>query len=204
LSWLDSPPRRRAALKLIRWAETERFRNRDLHRELFDSIRFDVGWHAPVDQGLAPATLELPWIERRGFAMLRHWAVQRVANSLGAHFFVGWRGADLPCRLAPHLCVISACGSVETAALQAGRLLQRIWLHTTHLGLSIQVYAASPAYALQGSTSIGPALRTRRAEGWSELCGADQVPFLVFRMGHAPRPEVVAGRPDPTNLMRQQ
>ena len=198
---LDEPERRRGALRLVRWAETERFRNQQLHREMFDSIRFDVGWHRTANEGLSPGSLELPLLERPAFSLLRHWKVQRALNLVGAHHFIGFRAADLPCRLAPHLCAISAEGDLEAAAVSAGRLLQRVWLRATLMGLSFQVFAASAIYALDGSTAVPPDLRRRLASGWQDL-GARGKPFIVFRMGHAKAPSLRAGRPLPCSLLK--
>jgi len=200
LVWLDQPEQRRRALGLIRLAETERFRNEELHRELFDSIRFDAGWHAPTSEGLSPGSLELPRVEQLGFSALRHWGVQRVANLVGTHRLIGLRSSDLPCRLAPHLCAIVAQGDDEPAAIQAGRLLQRVWLQATLLGLAVQVYAASTVYALDKSTAIDEKLRGRLASGWKELCPQAR-PFIVFRMGRAAQPSAPASRPPPSTVL---
>lgn len=200
LVWLDEPEQRRRAVGLIRSAETERFRNQELHRELFDSIRFDLGWHASACDGLSPGSLELPRLEQLGFSALRHWWVQRAANLVGAHRLIGLRSADLPCRLAPHLCAIVAQGEDEPAAIQAGRLLQRVWLQATLLGLSVQMYAASTIYALDKSTAIGEALRGRLASGWKELCPHAR-PFIVFRMGRATQPSAPATRPPAATVL---
>jgi len=201
LIWLDEPARRRRALQLIRWAEAERFCNEALHRELFEAIRFDAGWNVSVTEGLPPASLELPWFERPAFSMLRHWRVQRIANLIGTHRMIGFRAADLPCRLAPHLCAVSSSGELDTAALNAGRLLQRVWLHATTLGLSVQVFAASPLYAHDGADSVDRQLRSRLASGWQELSPRAR-PFIVFRMGHARPPTLHAGRLPPQSLLR--
>ena len=200
LIWLDRPEQRRRALGLIRLAETERFLNEELHRELFDSIRFDVGWNASTSEGLSPGSLELPRIEQLGFSTLRHWRVQRAANLVGTHRLIGLRSADLPCRLAPHLCAIVAQGEDEPAAIQAGRLLQRVWLRATLLGLAVQVYAASTVYALDNSTAIGEELRGRLASGWKELCPHAR-PFIVFRMGRAAQPSAPASRPPAATVL---
>ncbi|HET9046526.1 MAG TPA: hypothetical protein VFO33_06185, partial [Casimicrobiaceae bacterium] len=82
--WLDHPDERRIALRLIRIAEAERFRRPKLHRELFDAIRFDVGWEASCESGLPPGALEVEPPLRGAFRMLRHWPLQRVLNAAGA------------------------------------------------------------------------------------------------------------------------
>jgi hypothetical protein len=198
--WLDEDERRRQALRLIRKAEAERFRNPALHRELFGSVRFDVGWRAQAAHGLPPGSLELPAIERPAFSLLRHWSIQRVANVLGVHRFIGWRAADLPCRLAPHLCAIASSLPGDLGAIAAGRSMQRVWLLATVLESSFQVFGASPLYALEGSTDIEPAFRAELADGWRALC-PEARPFIVFRMGFAAEPSVRSGRPDPRHLI---
>jgi hypothetical protein len=197
--WLDRSTQRRRALGLVRRAETERFRNQELHRELFVAIRFDLGWHSSAAEGLPPGSLELPWLERPAFSMLRHWRVQRIANAFGTHHVIGFRAADLPCRFAPHLCAITAEGDVDAAAAKAGRLLQRLWLLATRIGLSLQVFAAAPLYALEGATSIRPQLQRELARGWEELCPEGR-PFAVVRLGYAKSPSTRAGRPSPAGM----
>ena len=187
--WLDSPSQRRQALRLIRAAETERFRNRHLHHELFSSIRFDLGWRDTTADGLPPGALELPLVERPLFAMLRSWSIQHGLNLFGVHHFIGFRAADLPCRLAPHLGVITCHGESEAAAIAGGRALQRVWLRSAAMGLSFQVFAASAAYAYQGTRGIDAKLQCMLRDGWAELCPNTR-PIIIFRMGHAAAPSV--------------
>jgi len=196
LVWLDHPGTRRRALRLIRKAEAERFRNQQLHQELFESIRFDVGWDKSAPEGLAPGALELTFLERLGFSALRHWQVQRLANFLGAHKLMGTRAAYLPCRFAPNLCAVVATGDLASAAVGSGRLMQRLWLAVTRAGLSAQVFAASPLFALEGATHVAPALQQSLAEGWNEICARERA-FLVIRMGNAEGPSQRSGRVPP-------
>jgi hypothetical protein len=193
LEWLDTPPRRRKALSLLRAAETERFRNPVLHKELFDSIRFDVGWDANADVGLPPGTLGLPVPERLGFKLLRHWPVQRAGNVLGLHRLIGFRAADLPCRLAPHLAAVTTPGAGDHGAIRAGQALQRAWLGATALGLSCQVFAAPGLYAQDIARDVRPAGRRQLLDGWNLLCSGRTV-WAVMRMGRAAPPPVRARR----------
>jgi hypothetical protein len=201
LIWLDADALRRRALWLIRLAEAQRFCNKELHRELFGSIRFDAGWERTTSEGLPPGTLALPWVEQKGFAMLRHWNIQRAANLIGMHRFMAWRAADLPCRLSPHVCAIAAEGDIDAGALRAGRLMQRVWLQATNRQLSFQVFAASALYALDGFAPIADRIRTELNSNWAKLCPVGR-PYLVFRMGCAKSPSMRAGRPRPEELLR--
>lgn len=70
--WLDAIDERRRALRAIRLAETERFRRRALHDELFGAVRFDVGWKHALPEGLAPGALEVePPVARLMFSAMR-------------------------------------------------------------------------------------------------------------------------------------
>jgi hypothetical protein len=195
LVWLDEPARRSRALRLIRWAETERFRNRILHEELFSAIRFDVGWHTSCPEGLPPGALGVEPPLRRLFALLRHWPVMRLVNVLGAHHMLGWRSSDLPCRLAPHLGLLAVKNADSQSVFDAGRSFQRLWLTATSQGRVIQPMPASALYALEGTRleGIPGPLQQRLLWGWSDLLAGRQ-PLMLFRMGCAAHSAITAGR----------
>jgi hypothetical protein len=193
LEWLDTAPRRRKALALLRAAESERFRNPVLHKELFDSIRFDLKRNADADVGLPLGALGLPTPERLGFRLLRQWQVQRLGNALGLHRFIGFRAADLPCRLAPHLVAVTTAGTGDHHVIRAGRVLQRGWLGATARGLACQVFAAPGLYAQDLARDIRPSVRNDLLEGWNLLCPGRTV-WVLMRMGSAAPVPARAGR----------
>ncbi|MCB1931089.1 MAG: hypothetical protein KDI45_01300 [Candidatus Accumulibacter sp.] len=196
LLWLDDPERRRQALALMRRAETERFRNRLLHEELFSAIRFDVGWHVACPEGLPPGALGVEAPLRPFFALLRHWRLARLANLLGTHHMLGVRSCYLPCRLAPHLGLLAVSQPDSQSALDAGRAFERLWLLATAHGRVLQPMPASALYALPGALAEGipDALQHALAGGWKSILG-EAVPLMLFRMGSAPQSAIVTGRP---------
>ena len=177
LWWPRTPRERKAALGVIRQAETLRFRSPTLHAELFSSIRFAAGWHSACEEGLAPATLAVEPPMRPLFQAMRRPAVMSLFNHLGAASMLGWRSAYLPIRLSPGLCLIVIPSAARSDVLAGGRALQRVWLQATLDGLSVQPYAAAGVPALQPPLSrLGLALRDLCAPGYG----------LVFlRLGHA-------------------
>jgi hypothetical protein len=192
--WIDEPAKRRGALALLRRAEAERFRSRELHRELYQAIRFDVGWHSSSDLGLPPGALGLPPPERLGFGLLRHWQLQRLGNLVGLHRLLGLRAADLPCRWAPHLLAVTTAGGGEQDAVRAGQALQRAWLGATAYGLAGQVFAAAGLYAREQAVDVPPGLRLKLRSGWGAICPGRTV-WLVLRLGRAAVAPVRTGRP---------
>lgn len=197
LIWLDDPDMRRQALHLIRSAESERFRSRALHQELFSSIRFDVSGVQTCSEGIPFGATEIEPPARPFFRLLRHWPVMRVANWFGGATMIGWRAGYLPARLSPHLAVI-ACppGPSQEKAILAGAALLRAWAQATLLGLSLQPMAASALYTLPEFAGVSATVRGALVSGWRRLLGPQLQPWMVFRLGHAPPPTVVAGRPD--------
>lgn len=186
LWWPGTSREKKAALGIIRRAETLRFRSPVLHAELFSSIRFSAGWQAVVGEGLAPATLAVEPPLRPVFRMLRRPAVMGSFNRLGAASMLGWRSAWLPVRLSPGLCLVVVPSTARSDVLAAGRALQRVWLEATLLGLSVQPYAAAGVLGL-GFVPVEPAFRravSRLGSAMNELCAPGH--GLVFlRLGRA-------------------
>ena len=219
--WLAQGKQRRLALRLIRVAETERFRRAGLHHEMFRAIRFERGWDGTVLEGLPPAALQVELPLRWPFAWLRHWNVMRAATLLGAHYALGVRSAYLPCALAPQLGLVTSSGwqhgadtdtdpnanadpsvNVDAAHLEAGRSFQRLWLCAEHLGLALQPMAAATVLVNQISRPdwVSSATQKRLLEGLQELAvdvGATQIgapACMVFRVGRAQAPSAASGR----------
>lgn len=193
LIWADSPGSRAEALRLIRIAEGERFRCAPMHHELFSSVRFDLGWNVPADQGLSPGALGVERPLRPAFALLRHWPVMRALNLVGGHRFMGVRAGSLPSRLCPHLGVIAVDGELDPGARSAGMAFERVWLRASALGLALQPLAAAALFALDGYGDVRSSVRRSLAEGWARLVPG-QRPMMVFRLGRAAPPQVGTAR----------
>ena len=193
LLWLDESERRSIALRLVRLAETQRFRSFELHQELFSAVRFEAGWTASVEEGLPPGALEVEAPLRPLFALLRHWPVMRVLQLLGAHVMIGARASYVPCRFSPHLAVITAKTNSDDSAINAGRALQRVWLRAAALGIAAQPLAASALYALTEYPGVPDNLHKTLCAGWKEIAGND-FPFMALRMGYASVPTVRSAR----------
>lgn len=195
LTWLDEPRYRRSALRLIRLAEGERYHNKLLHKELFGAIRFDVGWRKSCNEGLPPGALAIETPLQLGFSLLRYWWIMRIVNLMGGYRLIAWRAADLPCRLAPHLAVISGDRIDDPTVFRAGQALQRIWLEITAMGMVLQPMPASALYALEGSRQEGiPAyIQQNLQKAWNaQLKG--RVPLMIFRLGRSARNTITTER----------
>lgn len=196
--WLDDGASRALALKAIRVAETERFRRRELHRELFGAVRFERGWQQTTDEWLPPGALQIELPMRLPFALLRHWPLMSAATWVGAHHVLGLRAGYLPCALAPHIGLVVATGQRrDLANLNAGRAFQRVWLAAAAEGLALQPMAAATALSVQkpGGGWVDADVKTHLQQLLEALCGSrDAQPYLLFRLGQANAPSVVTGR----------
>ena len=195
IHWLDNPELKSQALKLMRMAEGERFRNRLLHKELFSAIHFEVGWQQSCTEGLPHSALGIERPFRHAFALLRHWPVMRLVNLVGGYRILGWRAVDLPSRLAPHLGMIAVDQIDDQTVFAAGRAFQRVWLTITQLGLVLQPIPASAIFSLRGATQEGvPGLLQKRlSQGWEDILPMKH-PVMLFRVGRATPPTVTTGR----------
>lgn len=212
LHWVDDTAARRTAVRLLRIAEAERFSQWRLHNELFESIRFDLGWQKSAAHGLPPAALEVEAPMRIPFALLRHRGVARGAAALGVPWVLAWRAAGLPCALAPHLAVLSTPRDerrgAPQVALAAGRALQRAWLSAAHRGVSLQPFAACGALLRQvpGDGWVRPRTQQRLRRSvdalWRRL-GLDAAHDLqiFLRIGKSAPPTVRTGREDVSRLL---
>lgn len=201
ISWLNEPHIRREAVSLIGKAETERFRNRALHAELFSAIRFDKGWKADCDEGLPPGALAVEPVFRPIFGAFRNWTTMRTAQFVGMHYVLGFRSATLPCRVAPDLAALTVRELDLPSIFAAGRAFMRIWLTVTSLDRVLQPLPASALYALGGieANEIPDELRDDLARSWKRLIET-RIPIMVFRIGKARPLDVVARRPELSSL----
>jgi len=200
LHFMDSPSSRRKLLRILRIAEAERFNTRSLHQELFSAVRFDVGWHKTVEEGLAPCALSVEPGMRWAFRQLGRWPVMNLLRALGFHHALGFRAADLPCRLATHCGVLGTTLPIERGAPGVGMALQRIWLRAASSGLALQPFAAPALLALPGYVDVPSTTRDRLRDAWRGLLA--DTPVAVFRMGIAKAPEGRSGRPTSTAFIR--
>jgi hypothetical protein len=193
LTFFDSPAARSDVLRLVRTAETARFKLETLHRDLFSGVRFDVGWNASADTGLPPAALGVGRGARWMFAQLRRWPLMRMLTHFGVHHALGIRAGDLPCRLAPHLGLLATSVADEAGAFAVGRALERVWLEGESRGLALQPFAGAGLLARPEYVDVPAETSRRLRESWKHL--TLDTPVMVFRLGHAQRPTIRAGRP---------
>lgn len=195
LVWLQGESRRRA-LRLIWLAESERFLRPQLHQELFESIRFDLGWGEGAERAIPPGALEVEAPMRPMFKALRHWSLMRPLTWLGVHRLLGLRAGWLPCWQAPALGLLTTTLPLAPGAVAVGAALERLWLQATLLGMALQPMAAAAVLPLQtvGDGGASEGLRATLSACWQGIV-VGQTPLMALRLGRAAPPSLVSGRP---------
>ncbi|HEY4523573.1 MAG TPA: nitroreductase family protein [Candidatus Paceibacterota bacterium] len=110
------------------------FENEHLHKLLFEELVWTKKKEREKGGGLFVKTMELKPPQRLALKIFRFWPVMRLFNKLGA-------AKSIAAANAKNYAACSAMGIVvvkddDKDFIEAGRLLERIWLVATNLGLS--------------------------------------------------------------------
>lgn len=137
ISTFTGKPKVRAWAEQVRIASEVRFQTREIHEWLGASLRFSEADVKKAD-GLDARTLDLPPGGRQFLRFISDWKRIRVLNKIGIYRLLA--GIDAaPLKKAP--CIVAVTGREGTqGALDAGRLLARIWIHLNSLGIAVHPY----------------------------------------------------------------
>lgn len=108
-----------------------------LHNIFFGDMVWSENEEKNKKSGLFIKTLELPLPVEGIFRLLRYWPVANSLNHLGFAKMAA-RGNAQIYSAASAMGVVTIPGNGPTDFIMAGRLMQRVWLKATRLGLSLQ------------------------------------------------------------------
>lgn len=192
-----------AASRALTTMEEVALQNKSLHRIFFESIFWSEERNAAGESGLYIQTLELPPPARLLFKVLPHWSVANLLAKIGFPKLVATINAKQNASA-------SAFGVLEVDHLnrdtyvQAGRMLERIWLVAAARGMSLQIVTGmlflartierenSPVFSDTEQAMIARAHAAIRA-----ITEKGKEPFLMFRVGYAKAPTAVSFRKAP-------
>ncbi|WP_446810225.1 hypothetical protein ACH50O_01105 [Methylomonas sp. 2BW1-5-20] len=167
------------------------FERRDIHRFLFDKIRWNTAQITSTNDGMPVDTLGLIAVEKLFFPLMRFWWLVNAANYLGLSHIIGlkcWNN----CRKASLLGQITANRADKHGFVNAGSAMQRVWLEATKQGLAFQPIIGLPLLiyrsrqnALQALSDKHREIVEQSAKSISELFEIDQTETLIvgFRIG---------------------
>lgn len=113
------------------------FSNRYLHGFFFDHVNWTEEEDKRKRLGFYIKTLELPLPIQKILPLFRSWRLMSLVNRLGVNTLIAKGNAKMYASSSAIGCVVVDDYSPQNMIL-AGRILQRIWLETTAMGMSLQ------------------------------------------------------------------
>ncbi|SPP99542.1 putative Flavin-dependent oxidoreductase [Candidatus Sulfobium mesophilum] len=108
-----------------------------LHSFLFNHIRWTEEEAQRTGNGLYVGTLEISPFQRPGLRLLGRWPIARALNSIGISRIIGEKAKRLALS-ASAIGIVTMPGDKKIDFLNGGRIVQRVWLESTKMGLSFQ------------------------------------------------------------------
>lgn len=178
-------------------------KNKTLHKIFFESIFWSEERNAAGGHGLFIKTLELPPPARLLFKVLPYWLVASLLAKIGFPRMVAETNARQNAS-ASAFGVITIDRFDRRNYIEAGRLLERVWLAAAARGMALQIVTGllflSRALDHNDSDAFSAPERARVRHASNqirEVLGGEDEPFLTFRVGHALPPSAVSSRIQP-------
>ncbi|MEK7185436.1 MAG: hypothetical protein AAB468_02060 [Patescibacteria group bacterium] len=177
------------------------FENRSLHDFFFKHINWTKEEDDQKRTGFYIKTLELPPPAKAGFKLFRHWPVLKFFNKLGASAMVARENSKIYSTAAAMLAIVIP--NVNSASyVEAGRLLEEVWLRVTKLDLSLQPMTGVLWFHLRlwsGDTgNFSTEHRRQIEEAYETVHGAvdagDGVVAMLLRIGKSGAPSARSAR----------
>jgi nitroreductase len=192
---VESEGGKRAVAKVIGVNDRLVFENCRLHAFLFEHIRWSDEKARQTRDGLDIRTLELAPLDALAFRMFRNWFLMQQLNKIGITRIIA-RQAEKLAFSASALGMVTVGGAADADFLEGGRLVQRVWLEATRLGLSFQPMTGI-VFLMQRIAEgeiglLSPDQVTLIGEARRKLTGAfdltSETVILMFRVGRNSSP----------------
>lgn len=179
------------------------FGNKTLHRLAFNEILFDKSDELNR-HGLYVKTLEIPDNQVNGVKAMSKWWFAKVLKKIG--MFKSLYAASVRKFQSSSAVGFIIVSNTDEAFLEAGRLLENVWLRATHLGLSMQIHAGIPflwQHEILGADPVlSPSERNVVIKAYEELLKVsntqnEELLAVAFRIGKALPPSAVSGKHPP-------
>jgi nitroreductase len=167
-----------------------RLEHKPLHDELFDILRFTRRDIESTRYGLTFESLEVPPFAVFFARQLQYWSVNRTISRLGFGRLVAKQLSN-KLKRAGALCLITAKQRDPVAYMEAGMLMEQLWLAATSEGISIQPYGVLPQYLTK--VEVEPEtflpkyvdiIKSHREPFFSIFPGAkNEYPAILLRLG---------------------
>lgn len=199
---IDDPEKKRLIAVALGINDRLVFENPDLHNFLFSHIRWTEKEALETGDGLDIRTLELAIPQALGFRLLRNWDLLRQLNKLGISKVIAKQAEGL-CLSSSAIGAVIMDENTDEAFLNGGRLMQRVWLEATRLGLSLQpmtgiTFLVQRVLAGEkeglSTAQIGLIKDAYEKIGSAFTLGVGETIVMLFRTGHSRPPSARSRR----------
>ncbi len=200
--WTDSKKQIRQLAALVAAGDRILFEHPDLHGGLFRWIRLTKEEDERARDGMGLNVLELNVFQEFIFPLLSSWKRMLILNKFGVSRLAATQSYRL-LRTAPVACLIMTDDTAPVSYVIGGRLMQRVWLTASSLGVALQpltgITFLISIMDLAGGKGLNPAHQAQVIDIQKKL--PDIFPFertngliMLFRMGRAPEPKAHSPR----------
>jgi len=123
--------------KLVSFNDLVMLENRQLHKLFFNEIVWTKSEQERKKAGLYLKTMELKFPQEKALKIFKYWPIMKWLNKLGLARKIASDNARI--YSSASLSAIIMVENTDEMFLKAGRLLERIWLKATNMGLSLQL-----------------------------------------------------------------
>ncbi|ABB32274.1 nitroreductase [Geobacter metallireducens RCH3] len=177
------------------------FENEHLHAFLFEHVRWSDAEARERGDGLDIKTLELAPPDSLAFPLLKSWPLVDFLKNFGVPRIIAGSARKLALSAAA-IGVVSVPGKGDKDCIAAGRLIERVWLEATKLGLSFQLMTGITLLmrrVLDGETENissqhGELIKKAYGTLANRFGVEDGSLFIMFRVGRCGPPSVYSMR----------
>ncbi|MEK6821172.1 MAG: hypothetical protein AABY11_02110, partial [archaeon] len=169
--------------------------NRALHKFFFSHVNWTKEEDEKKKIGFYIKTLELLPPAEAMFKVFRHWSIMRMLGALGFNRIVAKQNGSTNASAAA-IGALMIVGTEPLDFVKIGRMIERLWLTATSLGLSFQPLTGVLFFRLKIAAGEGKVFSPREqkliTDAYQEaslICKADgkHIAFM-FRVGHGDAP----------------
>lgn len=181
-----------------------------LHKIFFDHLVWTKKEEQEKKSGLYLKTLELSPPQRLAFRLFRNWRFMDFLNKLGLYKFVAKENAGIYAQ-SPTIGAVIVKDNSKYSFVDSGRVMQRVWLKTASMGLSLQpvtgvLFLAQRAFSgeTEGLTESQVYMIKKAYEDIKNIFKKDEgVVAMMFRIGYSDEPSARSSRMEPNIIFKQ-
>ena len=194
--------RKKKLAKIASYMETIALETEELHSLFFKDIFFDKDKNERGEKGLYIKTLEVPPPIQLLFRKLKSWSFTQKLNKIGFSKFAS-KGNRSIYSSSSAIGLLTIDKLTSKSCIETGRVMQRIWLRATKLGLSMQpitgITFLIERYMENNLTYVSDEHRKLIAEAANVLAknSNNKNVLFMFRIGKSKKPTDVSRRKEP-------